>query len=253
MSDPVVTIFNGIPNSGTGTITTLGQTLVDGANATLGITTGTAVSADSSGTIQQYLRGLVKALGTITSTANALDVNVKSGGNSNGYALSANCSPTVNAPTSFRVAVTPTVTASAYTAGNVMGGIMTFSGMLSAAPISTPTKWSGKLQSINVKFKASVVTGEIDISVFTASPSAGTYSDKTAPTFGSADSAKMVGIYSLTSPQSTLGTMTCYNLDGIGAVIDGASTSLFVVMTVKGTPAPASTTDVIVELGVIQG
>lgn len=47
--------------------------------------------------------------------------------------------------------------------------------------------------------------------------------------------------------------MACYNLDGIGAVIDGASTSLFAVVTVKGTPTPASTTDVIVEIGVLQG
>jgi len=60
MSDPVVTILNGVPNSGTGTITTLGQTLVDGANATIGITTGSGVTTDASGTLQQYLRGLVK-------------------------------------------------------------------------------------------------------------------------------------------------------------------------------------------------
>jgi|ERR1700722_3486725 len=76
MSDPVVTILNGVPNSGTGTITTLGQTLVDGANATIGITTGSGVTTDASGTLQQYLRGLVKLFsgvaqsgaGTTTST-----------------------------------------------------------------------------------------------------------------------------------------------------------------------------------------
>lgn len=59
MADPVVTITNGVPVSGTGTITTLGQTLVDGANATLGVTTGAAVTTSTTGTIQQYLRGLV--------------------------------------------------------------------------------------------------------------------------------------------------------------------------------------------------
>src|SRR5882757_7510719 len=46
--------------------------------------------------------------------------------NANGSGLAANSAPTTNAPTSFRIAVTPTVTASAYTAGNVLGGIMTF-------------------------------------------------------------------------------------------------------------------------------
>lgn len=36
MADPVVHITAGIPDSGTGNITTLGQTLLDGANATIG-------------------------------------------------------------------------------------------------------------------------------------------------------------------------------------------------------------------------
>jgi hypothetical protein len=62
MADPVVSITNGVPTSGTGTITTLGQTLVDGANATLGVTTGTAVTTNASGTLQQYLRGIVSLL-----------------------------------------------------------------------------------------------------------------------------------------------------------------------------------------------
>lgn len=60
MADPTVHITNGIPDSGTGNITTLGQTLVDGANATMGVTTGAAVTTDASGTLQSYLRGLVK-------------------------------------------------------------------------------------------------------------------------------------------------------------------------------------------------
>lgn len=251
MADPVVGIVNGVPTSGTGNITTLGQTLVDGANLTLGITTGAAVTTDATGTVQQYLRGLVKALGSLTNTAGAL--NVAPTGNANGQALAANSAPTTNAPTTFRVAVTPTVTASAYTAGNVMGGIMTFASALLAAPLVSPTKWSAILESINVKFKAAAVVGEIDVAVFTASPAGGTYTDKTGPTWGAADTANLVGIYPLTAPISTLGTMTTYNLDGIGAAIDGASASLFVVMTVKGTPTPASTTDVIVELGVLQG
>lgn len=235
------------------TVKTIDDLAADGGQATLGITSGAAVTSDAAGTIQQYLRGLAKALAALTSTGNALDINVKSGGNSNGTALAANSAPTVNAPTTFRIAVTPTVTASAYTAGNVMGGIMTFALILLPSPTGSPTKWSGILESINVKFKATAVTGEIDVGVFTASPAGGTYTDKVAPTWNLADTAKLVGIYALPTPISTLGTMTTYNLDGIGAAIDGASTSLFVVMTVKGTPTPATTSDVIVELGVLQG
>lgn len=62
MADPVVGIVNGVPTSGTGNITTLGQTLVDGANATIGITTGAAVTTSIAGTIQGYLRGIVSLL-----------------------------------------------------------------------------------------------------------------------------------------------------------------------------------------------
>jgi hypothetical protein len=124
MSDPVVHITAGVPDSGTGNITTLGQTLADGANATLGVTTGAAVTTDATGTIQQYLRGLIKqwAAGTLgvvlgaettkvigvtrtadgsgnllTATANALDINVKSGVNANGQATKANSAPVVPA------------------------------------------------------------------------------------------------------------------------------------------------------------
>ncbi len=60
MADPIVHITAGIPDSGTGNITTLGQTLLDGANATMGVTTGAAVTTDAAGTLQQYLRGLIK-------------------------------------------------------------------------------------------------------------------------------------------------------------------------------------------------
>lgn len=62
MADPVVGITNGVPTSGTGNITTLGQTLLDGANATIGITTGAAVTTSAAGTLQQYLRGVVSLL-----------------------------------------------------------------------------------------------------------------------------------------------------------------------------------------------
>lgn len=62
MADPVVTLTNGIPTAGSGNITTLGQTLLDGANATIGITTGAAVTTSIAGTIQGYLRGIVSLL-----------------------------------------------------------------------------------------------------------------------------------------------------------------------------------------------
>jgi hypothetical protein len=109
MADPVVTIVNGVPNSGTGTLTTLGQTLLDGANATSGSTSDAAVAAGAVGTVSAKLRAISRdiaagvslqasaavigtvrvadAAGTgITSTGAALDVNIKSGASSGAVA-----------------------------------------------------------------------------------------------------------------------------------------------------------------------
>jgi hypothetical protein len=109
MSDPVVVITNGIPTSGTGTITTLGQTLIDGANVTLGATGDASVSAGAVGSISAKLRAISRdiaagvslaasanIIGTVRtadgsgtligSTGNALDVNIKSGASSGAVA-----------------------------------------------------------------------------------------------------------------------------------------------------------------------
>jgi hypothetical protein len=109
MSDPVVVITNGIPTSGTGTITTLGQTLIDGANVTLGATGDASVSAGAVGSISAKLRAISRdiaagvslaasanVIGTVRtadgsgtligSTGNALDVNIKSGASSGAVA-----------------------------------------------------------------------------------------------------------------------------------------------------------------------
>lgn len=58
MPDPIVHITAGIPDSGTGNITTLGQTLTDGANVTIGATTDAAVTAGAAGTVNAHLRSI---------------------------------------------------------------------------------------------------------------------------------------------------------------------------------------------------
>lgn len=151
------------------------------------------------------------------------------------------------APSTTDVVVTPTVTASAYTAGNVIGGILTFANILAAGSNN------GVLQSITAKFKSAAVTGSLEIAIFKASPSNGAYADKTAPTWNAADMANLLGIYTLTNPNSKLGTMTIYNLDGIGKAVVGSSQSLYVVPIVDGTPTPASTSDFSLELAVLPG
>jgi hypothetical protein len=154
----------------------------------------------------------------------------------------------VKTPATTDVAVTPTVTAGAYTANNVIGGVMTFSTILAAGSLN------GVMHSITAKFRGTTVTGSLTVAVFKASPSNGTYTDHAAPTWNAADMVNLLGIYTLSTPLNLGGTtMTVYNLDGIGKAIVGSSQSLYAVVTVGGTPSPASTSDFTLELGVLPG
>jgi hypothetical protein len=168
--------------------------------------------------------------------------------NANGLAVAGSSAPVVIAPQTLDVVVTPTVTASAYTANNIIGGIMTFANILPTVGTN------GVLQSITAKFKATAVTGNITVAIFKANPSNGTYGDKTAGTYNSADMANLIGIYQLTAPLA-LGayTMTVYCLDAIGKAFVGSSTSLYAIATVAGTPTPASASDFSLELSVLPG
>lgn len=147
----------------------------------------------------------------------------------------------------YRVTVTPTVTAATYAANKVMGGILTFSNILPA------TTYAGILQSIVLKFKGSVQSVSFHVYVFDTSPS-GTFTDTNTAAIAAGDSAYLIGAYQLTVPHSSLGTHTIYVQDGIGKAIQGVSQNLYVVIVPDATTAAlGSTSDMIVSLGVLQG
>lgn len=166
-------------------------------------TDGTGITAPTGGLgIRGWLSGVYKAL------SNPLTVNM------NGA----------------QVTVTPTVTTgSTYTAGWVMGGVMTFAGLLN------PVSVTGKLQSITLRFKATAQTAGFYVAIFSSSP-AGTFNDHAVPVIAAADSAILLGVYALatTSALSVLGSsQTIYNLDGINKKLVGGSSSLFAVVVSK--------------------
>ena len=141
--------------------------------------------------------------------------------------------------------LTPTVTAGSYTSGYTVGGLMHFIGILSP-------QFCGILESITLKFKGSAQTGTFAVGVFSAFPIT-LFPDNTAPSIAAQDSANLLGIYSLSSLFSSLGTHTIYNLDGIAKAIAGTSRDLWAVVVCTSTPTnPASTTDMSLTLGVIQ-
>jgi len=144
-----------------------------------------------------------------------------------------------------KVAVTPTVTASsAYVSGNEAGGLMTFSSVFDSAN-------SGILQSIRIRCKTVQSTG-FKLYLFTANPSNSTWTDKTNPAIAAADIPAVVGPFSLTAPDSGLGTETTWEMDAIGAAIVSGSTGLYGVLVCTATPTFGSTSDVSVEITVLK-
>jgi hypothetical protein len=83
-----VNLTAGVPTGPAGavTVSTIDALMADGGQATLGLTTGAAVTTDVPGTLQQYLRGLVKLFGTGFTITNA---------NVNGAVASAASAPVV--------------------------------------------------------------------------------------------------------------------------------------------------------------
>jgi len=124
---------------------------------------------------------------------------------------------------------------------------MTFANPFSANNVLGFVAW---LNSITIEFKGTVVSGEYDLALFLASPS-GTFTDNTAPAIAIGDTADLVAMYRLAGSNSSLGTHTIYNLDGVDKFIKGATNNLYgVVVTLSGTAtALASTTEMTVRLG----
>lgn len=143
-----------------------------------------------------------------------------------------------------KVAVSPTVTASAYTTGNIVGGKITFSNALLTAG-------SGILESISVKSKTTQ-TASFALAIFDSNPSNSTWTDKTAPAINAADLPFLVGIYSLSVSPISLGTGSVYNLNGIGQALNAGATTLYGILIVTGTPTFGSTSDITVTLGLLQ-
>jgi hypothetical protein len=143
-----------------------------------------------------------------------------------------------------KVSVSPTVTASAYATGNVVGGKITFSNALLTAG-------SGVLESIWLKIKT-VQTATFQLSLFDSNPTNSTWTDKAAPAINVADLPFLIGTYALSTPLSVLGTETIYTLDAIGHAINAGATTLYGILTVTGTPTFGSTSDISVALGILQ-
>ncbi len=142
--------------------------------------------------------------------------------------------------------IVPAITASsAYAAGNIVGGLLTFPNMVQAKALS------GVLESIAIKVKSTQSAGFV-LDLFKAQPSS-TFTDKTASAIAAADSFLRIGTYSLTNNDSGLGAnSTLYTLDNIGKAITLSGTSLYGVLRTTGTPTFPTTADIQVAVTIMK-
>jgi hypothetical protein len=167
-----------------------------------------------------------------------LQVNLKTALPTGANTIGAVTAHTVSA----RITLNPTISTSAYVAGNNVGGLLTFTSAFGAAT-------TGVLQSISIAIKSTQSAG-FKLYTFASAPTAPT--DHATYAISAADAANILGVYTLPAGDSGLGAnSTIYSLDGIGAQIDSSSTSLYAILVTTGTPTFAALA-LFVSVGVLQ-
>lgn len=154
----------------------------------------------------------------------------------------------VSGPLTLSTTATPTLsTTTAYTATQVIGGVITFTAVLGGYT-------QGIIESITCKLNTGLHTVGLSVSIFKAAPSAGTYTDHVAVAINTADVPSLIGTYRLSTALSDMGNMAIYNLDGIGKAFQSSTSNVYGVVTALGTTlALGNVTAFSIELGVLPG
>lgn len=147
---------------------------------------------------------------------------------------------------SVEIEVTLAVTTTAYEPGDVMGGLITFPNALRSPTLS------GLINSIQCVESG---TRQIDTRVlwlFDSQPTSSTFTDNSAPNIATVDVPKILGRFPLGAPNSDLGTMTNWQVDGIGKVVQSIAATLWGVLITQGGPTPSSASAISVTVGLVQ-
>lgn len=143
------------------------------------------------------------------------------------------------------VAITPTVTAGAYTTGMVVGGKLSLTNAVRASG------GSGIIQAANV-FKKTALTAAFDVIFFNADPSNSTFTDNASLAVNVADLDKIIGVISCGTLVS-LGTPQLLQGQNAGLPFKLATgTTLYAVAVIRGAETYASTSAVILSADIIQ-
>lgn len=143
--------------------------------------------------------------------------------------------------------VNPTVSTSpAYSTGDVVGGLMTFTSMTDASS-------SGVVQSARVNTKT-LVTAGLKMYLFHTNPTGSTFTDNAAPSIAAADYNKVFEVVSLPSPDNGLGTHTIWTANGIGRsfVLPSSGTTIYGVNIATTGFTLGTTTDLEASISVMK-
>ena len=146
----------------------------------------------------------------------------------------------------LKSSATQVVTASsAYSSGNCVGGLITFT--------NAANNWgSGYIESIVVRDKAGQ-SSNYELWLFDANPAATTVTDKSAIAVNTADLAKCIGVVAMSAVKlGASSTMAVSTATGVFLSFSAGlgNTSLYGILVTRSTPTYASTADVTVAITV---
>lgn len=162
-----------------------------------------------------------------------------------------------------RVQVTPTITAGAYTSGDILGGQLTFANAVRAGALS------GRIVSVTVLDKTQAQRAPMDLVLFDRSVTVP--ADNAVATFSDADMANCLGVINFSAqayntawagtPANSIATIPYSELTTSATVNSAAqlpfpivlnSTDLYVAVVLRSSPTYTSTSDIVISLTIEQ-
>lgn len=160
----------------------------------------------------------------------------------------------------IKVQVAQTVTASAYSAGNALGGLMTIANAARVSGSAGNSGTGGIVTGMQLNSKAIQSAVQVDVFFFDANPTGSTCTDKSAFVISNADFDKVVGI--MTIPSTPANGAGWFGATTTGSVAiptyfpvtyDLASaTSIYACAVVRAAITPGSTSDISFKFNILR-
>jgi hypothetical protein len=151
--------------------------------------------------------------------------------------------------TTVQITVSPTVTVAAYSSGQCVGGLLTFSGAARSGGPGSSLAQSAVISDVSGQ------DANIDLIVFNANPTGSTFTDHATCTVANADLAKIAGTMTITDCHllgSTAPGMCQAQQQAIPVALGSGNTTAYGVMISRGTPTYTASTNIKVVAGLLE-